>query len=133
MSSSWEQKTAQILRKYRVPFKEQFKPLPLRGFRMDFICKFKYGRYFAIEVDWITYHSWFKKVLDFIRSFLIKLFARVKIYRVSYTVVNKKFEKKIISIIKYEKFIRNLRIMIIVLIIFAFLKYFHIIDYAKIL
>ena len=88
---------------------------------MDFTCKFKYGRYFAIEVDWITYHSWFKKVLDFIRSILIKLFARVKIYRVPYSVVNKKFEKRIISIIKYERFMRNLRIMIIVLVIIWFI------------
>ena len=124
MPSSWERKTAQILRKYRVPYEEQFKAIPLRKFKIDFTCKFKYGRYFAIEVDWITYHSWFKKVLDFIRSILIKLFARVKIYRVPYSVVNKKFEKKVISIIKYERFMRNLRIMIIVLVISLIFTYF---------
>lgn len=117
MPSSWERKTASILRKYNVTFSEQFKPLPFRKFKIDFTCKFRFGRYFAIEVDWISYHSWFKKFWDFIRSFLIKLFARVKIYRVPYSIVNKKFEKKIINIIKYEKFMRNLKIMIIVFVI----------------
>ena len=120
MSSSWERKTASILRKYRVKYKTEFSPIPFRKFRLDFICHF--GRYIAIEIDWLQHFTVKSKIYDYFRDKKILKNSKVKkIYRVWY----KNLEKKVISIIKYERFIRNVRIMIIVLIIVWFIYLFN--------
>ena len=104
MPSSWERKTASILRKKRVPFWEQHKILAEKKYRVDFLCKLSFWRYFIIEVDWESYHCWFfNEKRDKKRDKNIKKFAKVKIYRVKYKVVNKKFINSIKRIIFFEK------------------------------